>query len=40
VLVVSVRTVESQLSTVYAKLGVRGRAALARALASEVALHD
>ncbi len=31
-LVVSVRTVESQLSAVYGKLGVRGRAALARAL--------
>ena len=30
--VVSVRTVESQLSAAYAKLGVRGRAALARAL--------
>ncbi len=29
----SVRTVESQLSAVYGKLGVRGRAALARALA-------
>ena len=32
-LVVSVRTVESQLSAAYGKLGVRGRAALARALA-------
>ena len=32
-LVVSVRTVESQLSAVYGKLGVRGRATLARALA-------
>ncbi len=32
-LVVSVRTVESQLSSTYGKLGVRGRAALARALA-------
>jgi DNA-binding NarL/FixJ family response regulator len=31
-LVVSVRTVESQLSAAYGKLGVRGRAALARAL--------
>lgn len=31
-LVVSVRTVESQLSSAYAKLGVRGRAALGRAL--------
>ena len=31
-LVVSVRTVESQLSAAYAKLGVRGRSALARAL--------
>jgi DNA-binding NarL/FixJ family response regulator len=31
-LVVSVRTVESQLSAAYAKLGVRGRTALARAL--------
>ncbi len=34
-LVVSVRTVESQLSSVYAKLGVRNRAALARALAGD-----
>lgn len=34
-LVVSVRTVESQLSASYGKLGVRGRAALARALAEE-----
>ena len=34
-LVVSVRTVESQLSAAYGKLGVRGRAALARALAEE-----
>jgi DNA-binding CsgD family transcriptional regulator len=31
-LVVSVRTVESQLSAAYGKLGVRGRATLARAL--------
>ena len=31
-LVVSVRTVESQLSAVYGKLGVRGRAAIGRAL--------
>ena len=31
-LVVSVRTVESQLSAVYGKLGVRGRSALARAM--------
>ena len=31
-LVVSVRTVESQLSSAYGKLGVRGRAALARAI--------
>ena len=34
-LVVSVRTVESQLSAVYVKLGVRGRAALGPALARE-----
>jgi DNA-binding CsgD family transcriptional regulator len=34
-LVVSVRTVESQLSSAYAKLGIRGRASLAAALTAQ-----
>jgi DNA-binding NarL/FixJ family response regulator len=36
-LVVSVRTVESQLSAVYAKLGVTSRLRLGHALAAETA---